>query len=196
MTRRRQLRRAALRIALGTVLLGAVLALALAAGGRDREAGPSQATSHKGDPSASPPARAPATDPALAAELHRLGAEGGREDHSDPAAPPAALAAARRFLRPYLAYEAGAHRNETRSRLHRTSTARFAAQLLAAPPRVPPGLDHRPPRAILLALEATPTTSGGSVTVVARLRRGHALEAAAFELVHRQRGWLVAGTAG
>lgn len=110
----------------------------------------------------------------------------------------AAERVAGRFFAAFSLYEVGLADEKVRRELRATATPAFAEELLAAPPRLPPGAS-KPERAFLGRVEfvpgdpgasGRPLTSGELVGVV---RRGAAAEPIAIELRRLGRGWRVPG---
>jgi hypothetical protein len=104
--------------------------------------------------------------------------------------------AAQRFLTPFLRYEVGESDARVRRELRGASTARFASQLLANPPR-PPAAGRFPPRARLDSLDVIFASGGTSSAVVsgAALRDGQP-ENFSFLFQYVQAGWRASGGAG
>lgn len=98
-------------------------------------------------------------------------------------------AAARRFLAAFLPYEVGGLDGGLARRLRASATERFAAQLLAAPPR--PRAGAMPPRARLAGLAVS--LEGSGVLAEGSLRRGGELESFTLRLERSGGRWLVAG---
>jgi hypothetical protein len=103
---------------------------------------------------------------------------------------------ARRFFAAYSLYELGRLDDRVRAGLEATATGPFAAALLGAPPRVPPGAEA-PPRAELGPLQLVPLAGEGrsleSIELVGAVRRGAASETFAILLERHGRPWLVTG---
>jgi hypothetical protein len=141
-----------------------------------------------------PPALAPAEREALE-RAHARQQAADEDRHNHESAEPGVEAAARAFLDAYLPYEVGEIDGATEAALERTTTSEFGEQLLGSPPRFPPGLGKPPAGAELLAIDALPV-SADRARIVAKLRRGVDLEAAAFELRRIGGHWLISGVTG
>lgn len=102
-------------------------------------------------------------------------------------------AAARRFLAAFFRYEVGDLAPKVKGALGETATRRFAAQLLAAPPRAP-AAGRFPPRARLgrIALSFVSLTPPRAVVSGAALRGGRP-EQFSFLFERRGSAWLASG---
>lgn len=180
------------RYALFALACAALLATGLwfVLGEPDREAAAGETVAERPPP--------PALAPAERERLERAHAQrqaGGEDVHGHGATAPGVEEASREFLAAYLPYEVGELDAASEAALRRTTTARFAEQLLGSPPRFPPGLQRPPRQAQLLAVDVLPVNED-LARIVAKLRRGGDLEAAAFELRRVEGRWLVSGVAG
>jgi hypothetical protein len=105
-----------------------------------------------------------------------------------------ALRTAVLFVHAFLRYQVGLLDPGTRVALHRLGSQRFAAELLASPPRLPPGA--KAPRVRYLGIAGLmPTLSDGSGAIVAsvRLRTEGRGELLAVDLAKLGAGWAVVG---
>lgn len=202
------------RLALFAVLLAPLVLAAVLLASHSEEGEVARAPGSTARPdvraSSAPELRGRTAERVVRAENRHEAEAARREDaHGEPGPTPqtlrvyertraAAEPVAGRFFAAFSLYEVGLADEKVRRELRATATPAFAEELLAAPPRLPPGAS-KPERAFLGRVGFVPGDAGASGRrltsgeLVGVVRRGAAAEPIAIELRRVGRGWRVPG---